>query len=477
MTRSVLVVGGGIAGLATAYELRKLQHDGADLSFTLVEQSNRLGGILETERKDGFVVECGPDGWVSEKPWARDLAVELGLEDQLLLSNDAERVTYVLHNGRLEPMPDGMRMMVPANLQSLESTPLFSEVARAAYAAELARADELKRSAPDHDESVASFVQRHFGKEVLRVIGAPLLGGVFGGDVRQLSVRAVMKPFVEMEREHGSLIAAVQARNEQNAREGKQKPAIFTSLRNGTGALAEAMAATLPEDAVKLMRRVVSVSREGARWKVQTEFHVRAKGVQVREYEADALLLATPVRRSRALMQAVDARAAELLDMPTSSAVIVAFGFTAEQGVQWPRGFGFLAPQGEGSKLLAATFSDQKYACRVPEGGRMIRAYFGGEEADKLIAAGDPQLIRSARQELKRILGPLPEPVMTVTRRWPKALPQYGVGHGERMAELQGRVEAMGSLHLLGNAYRGVGLPELIRDGRAAARQAVGIKA
>jgi len=470
MTRNVLVVGGGIAGLAAAYELAKLQRDGADLRFTLIEASNRLGGIVETVRQDGFVVECGPDGWVSEKPWARDLAVELGLEGELLPSNDAERVTYVLHGGQLERMPDGMRMMVPSDLQSLEGTPLFTPAARAAYAAELARVEELKRSAPEHDESVANFVERHFGEEVLRLIGAPLLGGVFGGDVRQLSVRAVMKPFVDMEREHGSLIAAAMARNEQNRREGKQRPAIFTSLRNGTGVLAEAMAATLPDGSVKLLQSAVAIGHEGGRWQIRTEVPVRS--TQPVEYEADALLLATPVHRARELLEPVDARAAELLAMPTSSAVIAAFGFTPQQAVQWPRGFGFLAPQDEGSRLLAGTFSDQKYADRVPEGGHLVRAYFGGAEADRLITCGDATIAQVARQELEKILGPLPDPALTVTRCWPEALPQYGVGHGERMAALQGRVDALGGLHLLGNGYRGVGLPELIRDGRTTARKA-----
>ncbi len=465
MARSIVIVGGGVAGLSAAYEVAKLQREGADLSLTLVEISNRLGGILETVRHDGFVVECGPDGWVSEKPWAADLAKELGLEADLLHSNDAERVTYVLRDGTLQPMPDGMRMMVPASLTSLEGTPLFSDAARGAYAGELARADELKQSAPDHDESVADFVQRHFGEEVLRVIGAPLLGGVFGGDVRQLSVRAVMKPFVEMEREHGSLIAAVQARNEQHRREGKQRPPIFTSLRNGTGALAEAMASALPEGSVRLNCSVTGISRDAEGWQVQTQDDA---------LQADVLLLASPVRLTREWLRGIDDEAAKLLEMPTSSAVIAALCFTAEQAVPWPKGFGFLAPAGEGSRLLAATFSDQKYPDRVPPGGRMVRAYFGGAEADALIPQSDEAIAAVARQELERILGPLPPAALSVVRRWPEALPQYGVGHGERMDTLQKRVEALGGLYLLGNAYRGVGLPELVRDGREAARKAAG---
>ncbi len=339
----------------------------------------------------------------------------------------------------------------------------------------MTRAGELKQSAPEHDESVASFVERHFGSEVLRVIGAPLLGGVFGGDVHRLSVRAVMKPFVEMEREHGSLILALQKRAEQNRREGKTKPATFTSLRAGTGALAEAMAWRVPRESVTLRRWVTKLSRNGEGWTVQSiasaepvpGLHSRR---QTFERTFDAVLVAVPVQHAAKLMRSVDERAAELMSMPASSAVIAAFGYGHDAGVTWPEGFGFLAPQGEGVKLLAGTFSDQKYEHRVPEGGRMVRAYFGGQTADRLLHESDREIARVARQELESVLGKLPDPAVTVVRRWPHALPQYEVGHVERMAELEERIHETGSLSLLGNGYRGVGLPELVRDGRIAAR-------
>ncbi len=484
MPRSIAIVGGGVAGLAAAYQLAKLQREGAGVTFTLIEASDRLGGILETQRHaspDGqgeFIVECGPDGWVSEKPWAREAAVELGLEDELLPSNDAARVTYVLHGGRLEPMPDGMRMMVPSSTAAIAETPLFNAEARAAYAAEPGRAEELKRSAPDHDESVATFVERHFGAEVLHTVGAPLLGGIFGGDVRELSVRSVMKPFVEMEREHGSLILAAQARNAQQ--QGKPKPSIFTSLRSGTGTLAERMAATLPSESIHLRRRATGLSREGGRWRVFTEIQAGAQGTSPMTVEADEVLLALPVLLARELLRSIDERAFELMAMRTSSAAIVAFGFTAEQQVSWPKGFGFLVPDGEDSRLLAGTFSDQKYEHRVPVGGRLVRAYYGGidvaEDGSELPLWAMRDLhAANARAELERIVGPLPDPALTVERVWPRALPQYAVGHGERMAELTERMKSHGTLQLLGNGYRGVGLPELIRDGREAARRVAGV--
>ncbi len=461
MVRSVGIVGGGIAGLAAAYELER-QRASRNLTYTLVEASNRLGGIVETHREQGFVIECGPDGWVTEKPWARELAEELGLGDELIPSNDATRVTWVLQGGHLLPVPDGMRMMVPEALEPVMHSPLFSPAARAAYAAEPARAAELKARVPHKDESVASFVERHFGSEVLRVIGAPLLGGVFGGDVHRLSVRAVMPAFVRMEREHGSLILAMQARAAQLG--NTPRPSTFTSLRSGTGTLAERIVETLSPNSIQLNTYVSAMQRTGSGWLL-----TYSNGEQA---TFDHVLLATPVRQTRELLHQTDACASERLNIDSSSAVIAGFGFTAGKVPVLPNGFGFLAPEGEGCALLAGTFADQKFAGRVPTRGKSLRAYFGGDTANMLMSYSDEGIAAAARRELEKVLGPVPVAAVTVVRRWPDALPQYEVGHMERMAELQEEVSAGGALHLLGNGYRGVGLPDLIRDARMAAREA-----
>ena len=213
--KRIAIIGGGIAGLAAAYELARLSQDGAPIEAVLFESSARFGGVIETVREGGFTVEAGPDAWVSAKPWARELAIELGLEAELTPSNDASRKTHIFlatpqnPSGSLVAMPDGFHMMVPTNVDALDHSPLFSPAAIAAYRAEPGRADELLASIPSGDESVADFTLRHFGPEVLARVAAPLLSGVFGGDVRTLSVRAVMPAFVQMERTHGSLIAAL----------------------------------------------------------------------------------------------------------------------------------------------------------------------------------------------------------------------------------------------------------------------------
>ena len=441
MSGRVAVVGGGIAGLAAAYGLSC-----AGREFKLYEAGGRWGGIVETERVRGFLLEGGPDSWVSEKPWARELAEELGLE--MVASNDAVRRTYVLRGGGLMALPDGMRMMVPTDLEAMRASGLFSEGAKRAYEAEVGRAEELRGSAPGADESVASFVRRHFGEEVCATVAAPMLAGILGGDVERLSVRAVMPQFVRLEREFGSLILGLQARR------GAQG-AVFTTLRDGMGALVDALVARLPPESLRLRCTVRSITRDAGSWLVDGE-------------RFGAVILAVPADAARGLLAGIDAEAAALLPSESSSAISVAFGFA--EAVAVPRGFGFLAGPGGGSSLLACTFVDQKFAGRAPEGRTILRAFFGGAAGGALLGETDAELAARGRVELERVLGELPPTAVTSVRRWPRSMPQYAVGHLGRMDLLDARVAAMPGLKLVGNAYRGVGLPDLIRDGRAAAR-------
>jgi protoporphyrinogen/coproporphyrinogen III oxidase len=456
--KRVAIVGGGVAGLAAACELAQLgKNKDERVQVALYEASMRLGGIVDTVREGGFVIEGGPDGWMTEKPWAQELAVDLGLGEELISSNDEGRRTYVLIEGRLVAIPDGMRMMVPGDLGALDASELFSTEAKQAFHDEVDRADALKVTSPAGDESVADFVRRHFGDEVLTKIGVPLLSGVFGGDVTKLSVRAVMAPFVAMEREHGSLIAGLRVRESTGKR-----AAIFTTLRSGLGTLIDRMVATIPQEWIHLGEEVIFVRRDGNRWLV---------GTRMSEERFDVVMIAAPVHVARELMEPVDSRAAELMRMEASSAVVVGFGFDDAAKAPVPSGFGFLVPPGSNSLLLACTFMDQKFSDRVPAGGRVLRAFFGGRSAERLMQCGNDETAAVARMELARILGPLPEPRVTVVRRWPLSLPQYGVGHLERMAELKGHVSRLDGLRLLGNGYHGVGLPDLIRDARAAAQE------
>ncbi|MGA3222211.1 MAG: protoporphyrinogen oxidase [Acidobacteriaceae bacterium] len=462
----IAIVGGGLSGLATAYQLAC-----EGIEFNLFEASGRLGGIVETVHRQGFVIECGPDSWVTEKPWARELAVELGLEARIISSNDQWRRTYVQQgaerNTQLIPIPDGMRMMVPARWGPLLESPLFSWQARLAYLREPKRAEELKASAPAHDESVADFVRRHFGDEVATTIAGPLLAAIFGGDIAQLSVRAVMPTFVRMEAEQGSLVQAVQRSAQQSS------SAIFTTLVDGLETLIDRMVARLPPASLRLRHPVLRIERDGSAWRLTT-----IDAPNRLETGFDAVVLATPPNVTRDLLQPLSPPMAGLLPQQASSAIVVAFAFAAEQAsrLRIPRGFGFVVPRlsrrsaSQEHPLLACTFVDQKFSGRVPPGAALLRAFFGGDSADALLGETDEKLIERARVQLGRVLGPLPQAAETVVRRWPQSLPQYAVGHLDRMVTLESMLSRMPGLHLVGSAYYGVGLPDLIRQGRAVAQ-------
>lgn len=495
--KRIAILGGGISGLTAAYELEKRRRAGEALDWHLYEASDRLGGILETARigapEGDYLLEGGPDGWVSEKPWLRELAIELGLESELIYSNDETRKTWILVNGVLQAIPDGMRMMVPTDLNALEDSPLFSESAKRAYAREILLAEDLKRDAPDADESVASFTTRHFGEEVTRTLAAPLLSGVFGGDVTKLSVRAVMPQFVAMEREYGSLIVALQQKTAQRG-DRKQQP-IFTSLKRGMGSLVDALIDRIPQDRIHLQHRSVGLFRVddagGSEWSI--DFTVGKKRQTIETFSE--LIVATSLDAARALLAPIDAidmthvpvgGFLSLTPIDASSAILAAFAWPANLAQQFtiPEGFGFLVPTASdaspsgpltldpGPCLLACTFVDQKFPHRAPAGARVIRAFFGGSSADALTNASDDQIAAAALRQLRTILqleSPIPTPAHTAVRRWPRSLPQYEVGHLDRMSQLDELVARIPGLHLLGNSYRGVGMPDLVHEARQTA--------
>jgi oxygen-dependent protoporphyrinogen oxidase len=520
--KRIAIIGGGISGLTAAYELELARQRGAAIDWHLYEASNRLGGIIETTRhstpEGEFILEGGPDGWVTEKPWARELAIELGLESELIYSNDATRKTYILTSEsgtahKLQPIPDRMRLMVPEDLSALDNSPLFSQSAKQAYANELTRAAELKSTTPAQDESVADFVRRHFGDEVLNTLAAPLLSGVFGGDVHKLSVRAVMPQFVAMEREHGSLILALQQRRNGPG----QRPPIFTSFRRGMASLTDAIIAALPPERVHLHQCAYDVDLDVEEWYVDLmppqDRTMWRRLTTVIPYWND-VVLATPLNESRRLLHELDPRGSAVIRSDSSflaltpseasSAILASFAWPADLTRTFvvPSGFGFLVPPKTLSSrpetlsepqanrigrsgetpvfraaqrdaepaLLACTFVDQKFPHRAPPGARILRAFFGGPSVEALNSQSDEIIAAAALTQLRNILGPIPKPTFHTVRRWPHSLPQYEVGHLDRIAELERLIQQTPGLHLLGNSHRGVGLPDLIRDARATAR-------
>ena len=466
MKKSIAIVGGGISGLTAAYILHRDYSETCDVS--LFEAENRLGGIVETVHGDGFTIECGPDSWVTEKPWAEQLARELGLADELLRSNDHARRTYIAHEGSLAPLPDAMRVMVPTDLSAILASPLFTEAAKQAYMEEPARSEELREAAlanrgSDMDESVAAFVRRHFGEEVAETVARPLLAGIFGGDIERLSARALLGPFISMEARHGSLILGLQQRSYA------PRLSVFTTLSSGLGTLVDRLQQRLPTASVRLSNPVITLDSLPTGWAIET---TRGRA------SFDRVLIATPLDTTRRLLSRLPftqtQQAATLLPSDANSGLVVAFAYRRldKATAAIPKGFGFLVPTAPGSdhSLLACTFLDQKFPNRAPEGATLLRAFFASSAADRLSCRSDSEIATIARDQLVGLLGPLPQRAdVTIVRHWPRSLPQYEVGHLARIEQFSVCLSSLQGLLVAGNALQSVGLPDLVRDATHAA--------
>jgi len=476
----IAVIGGGIAGLAAAYELEKARAAGEPVEYTLFESRPRLGGSLASEIVNGAVLERGPDSFISEKPSAAELCRELGLGDQLTPSNDADRKTWIVVRNRLVPLPDGLMFLVPTKLIPTALTPLFSPLTKLRMGLEL-----LHPPRPStEDESVAALVKRHFGQEAVDRLADPLLSGIYGGDATRLSARTVLARMVEMETKYGSLtrgmlaahreMRAKMAQKSAAPRPAGQKPAgprgIFTTLRGGLQQLIDALEARLNPDWIHRSTTVESVARSGGQWQIT------AAG---QAHSFDGIIMASPAWAVGNLLQPVDAElGSTLASIPYSSSITLNLVYDEAKIGTLPEGFGFLVPAVEGRSMLAATFVHRKFLGRTPAGKAVIRAFLGGMKNEALLDEPDETLIATVRRELSEILGnkviPLTaEPDHVQVSRWRRAMAQYAVGHQERMQLVQDRVAALPGLRLAGNAYDGIGIPDCIRLGRKAARELV----
>jgi oxygen-dependent protoporphyrinogen oxidase len=474
----IAIVGGGIAGLAAAYELEKAHDAGtyADttLDYTLYEARPQLGGSLASEIVNGAVLERGPDSFLTEKPAAAELCKELGLGGELLQSNDAARKTYIVVRNRLVALPDGLMFLVPTKLIPTAMSPLFGLRTKMRMGLDL-----LHPARPSgDDESVAALVRRHFGQEAVDRLADPLLSGIYGGDAEQLSAQTVLPRLVEMEAKYGSLtrgMLAARKRMRTAAKEsGGSKRAIFTALRRGMSQLVNAIVTRLDSASMRTGTRVSAIRRVGSAWSVE------AGGT---EEIFDGLIMAAPAWAAGELLAPVDAAlGCELGDIPYSSSITVNLVYSEAKIGQLPEGFGFLVPAVEGRAMLACTFVHRKFLGRTPPGKAVLRAFLGGMKGEALLAESDEALVATARRELSEILGARifradVEPEFVQVSRWPRAMAQYAVAHLERMKRIGARVAEMPGLRLVGNAYDGIGVSDCIRLGRQAARELVGTSA
>ena len=484
----VAIVGGGIAGLAAAYELEKARAAGTDVAYTLYESRERLGGSLASETVNGVVLERGPDSFLSEKPAGAELCRELGLGDQLVPSNDANRKTYIVVKNRLVPLPDGLMFLIPTKLVPTALTGLFSPVTKIKMALEL-----LHPPRPSgHDESVAALVERHFGKEAVDRLADPLLSGIYGGDATQLSARTVLPKLVEMEEQYGSLTRGMLAAHKQmrakmaaareagsngmgtQAQNSPRGPrSIFTTLRGGLQQMVDALEARLNPAWIRKSTAVSGLEHDGNVWRIRS-------GAPDQSY--DAVILASPAWAAGDLLATADAALGdELCAIPYSSSITVNLVFDETQLGPLPDGFGFLVPAVEGRAMLACTFVHRKFIGRTPTGKAVLRAFLGGAKNEGLLDQSDEVLIATVRRELSeilgaRVVGPHIQAEATQVSRWRRAMAQYAVGHQDRMKRVKEHVAALPGLRLAGNAYDGIGIPDCIRTGRQAARDLVAEK-
>ncbi|HXB74160.1 MAG TPA: protoporphyrinogen oxidase [Candidatus Acidoferrales bacterium] len=455
----VVIIGGGISGLSAAYYLAK-----GGSAATILESRGRLGGVIQTERADGCTIEAGPDSFLSTKPAALELIRELGLADQVIGSNDHLRITYIRKGGRLVPMPDGLMMMVPTRIMPLLTTGLLSFRTKVRMGMELLRSPKMKAG----DESVAQFVEEHYGAEAVDYLAEPLLSGIYGGSPSELSVTSVLPRFVSLAAKYGSLTRGVLAERAK-ARNGAPPAAVplFRTLKGGLQQMVDAVAAAirpgggLPGAAEVRTGRAEAVERAGA------GFRIKLGSDWI---PADRLVVACEAHNAAALLSAVDPRLAELLGtVPYSSSMTVALGFDAADFARLPDGFGFLVPKKERRRLVACTWVGTKFSNRVPDGKVVARCFLGGMGDAAVLAESDDAVVAQVSAELQEIAGITALPKFSRIFRWPRSMAQYTVGHPQRLAEMEARVAQIPGLHLAGNAYTGIGIPDCIRMGKAAA--------
>jgi protoporphyrinogen/coproporphyrinogen III oxidase len=460
----VVVVGAGITGLAAAYRLREISLErGLTIDLSVLERASRIGGCIETQCDGEFVLELGPDSIVTEKASGLGLVRRLGLERDTIPIRAEFRGARVVRGQRLVPIPSDFRFFTPTSLVSLVSSGLFSwtGVARAA----------LEPFVPARtgggDESLASFVTRRFGREVLDRLAQPLIGGIYSGDPSRLSMRATIPQFLDLERRYGSLIRGMRAT--RNTSRIETTPRLI-SLRNGLGEIVDSLARALESEirtrheAVEL--RYNPVSNDASRWAVRL-----ADGTTI---EADAIICALPAYQAAHLIAPVRPRLGEILcRIVYHSVATVTMAFASADLPELPRCTGFVVPYTERRKILAATLVTQKYEHRAPAGYTLVRTFLGGALQPDLATKSDEELGELSRSELRALLGISAVPRFAIVRRWHRSMPEYALGHAALVDEVEREVAGLNGFALAGSAYRGAGIPDCIRMGERAAESTV----
>jgi oxygen-dependent protoporphyrinogen oxidase len=452
----IAIIGGGVSGLAAAHRLTELL---PGWPVKLYEAASRLGGVLYTEHADGYLIEHSADNFLTRLPWAKELCERVGLADELLPTEPSLRRALVVNRGHVVPVPEAFVLMSARKLWPVLTSPVLSMAGKLRLAMEPFVAKRVDST----DESVASFARRRLGREAFERLVQPLVAGIYTADPELLSMQATLPQFVEMERAHGSLWRGT--RGQAKGTDSGAQYSAFVAPRGGMGQLVDAVAARLPAGCVEFntpIERVEQLASGG--WRLQT-----ASGSV---HEAAGVIVATPAPRAATLLTPVDEPLSMLLaGIELASTAIVVLGVERNQIARPIPGFGFVVPQIEGRQIIAASFSSLKFPGRAPDGHLLIRVFIGGALQPELLERSDAELVTLARQELAVLVGFAGEPELIEVVRWPASMPQYHVGHVERVDKIEQLVTKHRGLAIAGNAYRGVGIPQCIRSGEQAAQR------
>ena len=444
MPAETVIVGGGISGLATAYYLGR-----HGISSTIIEKASRLGGLVKTDLIQGCRLEAGPDSYVASKPSVTELARDLGgMAGEIIEPNHRMRRVFILRDGKLVPMPPGMVMMVPGQWGPVLRSNLFSIGTKLRL---LAEPFSRPRSRPN-DVSAGELIEEHFGREILDYIAEPLLCGVYGGRASDLSAASVLPRFLGYEQKYGSLISGVRA---NAAPKGKER-ALFLSFRNGMQQLTDGL-----DDAVRGHSRIIvqtevtAVSRTNKGWRIEAGGHSTL---------APHLVMACPSHVCARLLQNVTPElAAELGGIPYSSAILVTLVFDRRELRHPLNGFGFLVPEKERRVVAAATWISTKFPSRIPSHLAAVRGFIVGAQAQDAMTESEENLVETVKDEFRRIMGVQASPLFSTVHKLPASMPQYVVNHLDRLARIYTQLAQLEGLHLVGNAYEGVGIPDCVR--------------
>jgi len=462
----IVIIGGGISGLAAAYFLEKMAGaTGVKCSIDLMESRDRLGGVILTERCGDFLLEGGPDSFLSLKPAAIELCRELGLSDQLIPSNDDRRKTYVLEHGRLRELPEGLMFVVPTRVWPVFRSDLLSLSGKMRLALS-PFLPPLKRS--ESDLSVTEFISRRFGREVLERLAEPLLAAVYGADVDKLSARSALPQLIAIEEKYGNLWRGMShARGETGDRKGSRPQTLFVTLRNGIGELVSTLEKHLTQTRVVTRCEVRRIRPEPQ----GSGYHVEWHGG---ETHAAAVIVATPAPAAGRLLRDLDAPLAEELEaIPYHPSVIVALAYERRTFGRELEGFGFVVPRKEKKKLVACTWVTTKFPFRSAPGGVLLRCFLGGARNPAIVKETDERIVDTTLRELTEVMQVRAQPLFTRVYRWEDCMPQYSVGHAGRLEAIASRLAGHPGLFLAGNGYRGVGIPDCIQSGSTAASAAL----